>query len=316
MNITFFILGLIILIISLIIAIKSIKNLFPKEFKQYIPLSISILLFTLFIPIIINQLYIFDKGYLTIWGAESTLSFYGSFLSFLGTVILSALAVWQNKQANNISKQLMDLEKDRFRPYIKILNKDMFFVVCEQDYHGIQEIELLIDEADIFIKGHIPYKQKEYVEGEEFVYPHFFTFIFNIYNLEQTTIADIEIRHLYIIDDLIGKVVGFMYNLDRFIMQEEKKVIIQIQHQLPVKDDLTVKNSIYDAYLKKIEKTIKNIHIELGILYHDIYGREYKQDYSLSIKFSVKSLLDRAMILNADHVQIQHFTGKTPLNLP
>ena len=72
---------------------------------------IAIFLFLIFgIPLIINNCYIPNSGYITVWGGDDVLQFYGSILSFIGTVSLGILALWQNhilsKQNDNYQKIL------------------------------------------------------------------------------------------------------------------------------------------------------------------------------------------------------------------
>lgn len=59
---------------------------------------------SLVIPFVINELYKWgqtsDFAYLTMWKAEDVLSFFGSYLSFFGTIILGAVAVFQTDKAN------------------------------------------------------------------------------------------------------------------------------------------------------------------------------------------------------------------------
>lgn len=45
------------------------------------------------VPFAINESYKAGKGYQTLWEAKDVLSFYGSFLAFLGTIALGALAL-------------------------------------------------------------------------------------------------------------------------------------------------------------------------------------------------------------------------------
>lgn len=62
------------------------------------------------IPFIINILFKVDFGISLIqseWSAGEALSFYGSVLSFAGTVILGYITVWQTKKANSISEKLL-----------------------------------------------------------------------------------------------------------------------------------------------------------------------------------------------------------------
>lgn len=75
---------------------------------------IFILFITLAIPFIINELYKMGKGYITIWGAADVLSFYGSYISFLGTIVLGTVSVWQSGKAYKINEQLQKLQQAEF----------------------------------------------------------------------------------------------------------------------------------------------------------------------------------------------------------
>lgn len=100
-----------------------------------------IILFLIFIiPIFINEAYKVNKGYITVWGGADVLSFYGDILSFGGTVLLGALALWQNlkfkkendlsqvrldqlnTKANDINDRLLKIEENKQRPYIDFEN--------------------------------------------------------------------------------------------------------------------------------------------------------------------------------------------------
>ena len=74
----------------------------------------------LIIPIIINELYKKNEGYITIWGAADVLSFYGSFLSFAGTVILGLVAVWQNNKASELNIKLQRLQQAQYISMVSI----------------------------------------------------------------------------------------------------------------------------------------------------------------------------------------------------
>lgn len=75
------------------------------------------------IPLIINESYLPNKGYITLWGAPEVLSYYGAVLSFIGTVILGVVAVWQNKKANDLSETVMQISLREKMPYLKYSNK-------------------------------------------------------------------------------------------------------------------------------------------------------------------------------------------------
>lgn len=58
--------------------------------------------------------------YITMWGTEDVLNFYGTFLSFIGTVSLGAIALWQNKKANEINMRILKLEELSNVPFLHI----------------------------------------------------------------------------------------------------------------------------------------------------------------------------------------------------
>ena len=82
--------------------------------KHKVCTFITGILIVIFIPIVINESYKAGEGYVTIWGAADALSFYGSFLSFIGTVILGLVAIWQNNKAHKLNEQLQKLEQAQF----------------------------------------------------------------------------------------------------------------------------------------------------------------------------------------------------------
>jgi len=77
-----------------------------------------------FIPKIVSELFkITNKYWLleTSFTAKEVLSFWGSLLGFLGTISLVILALWQNNKLAKTNDRLLRLEKNRDKPFIKIL---------------------------------------------------------------------------------------------------------------------------------------------------------------------------------------------------
>lgn len=70
-------------------------------------------------PFLINESYKAPKSnkYITAWTAADTLVYYGATLSFIGTVILGALTVWQNKKAHETNSRLLELDIKAKRGY-------------------------------------------------------------------------------------------------------------------------------------------------------------------------------------------------------
>lgn len=77
---------------------KKIKN--PK-FLISILIIIGALIFIFGIPIIINELYKMDDGYVTLWGAPDVLSFYATILSSLITIVVLIITLHYNKKDMN-----------------------------------------------------------------------------------------------------------------------------------------------------------------------------------------------------------------------
>lgn len=80
---------------------------------------------TLVIPIIINELYKPSVGYVTLWSAEDVLAFYGSYLSFIGTIVLGIAAIYQNKKAHLLNEQMQKLQQAQFISMISISNLEI-----------------------------------------------------------------------------------------------------------------------------------------------------------------------------------------------
>ncbi|MCI8404408.1 MAG: hypothetical protein HFE49_05845 [Clostridia bacterium] len=62
------------------------------------------------VPIIINECYLKNDGYLTVWDGTDVFAYYASVLSFMGTVTLGIVTVWQNKKSIDINDKLLNLE--------------------------------------------------------------------------------------------------------------------------------------------------------------------------------------------------------------
>lgn len=73
------------------------------------------------VPVIINRCFLIgtENGQAnTAYSASDILNFYGTLLSFLGTVFLGALALWQNTKLNQINT---NLQKTQMREQIGVL---------------------------------------------------------------------------------------------------------------------------------------------------------------------------------------------------
>ena len=80
---------------------------------------ISLLIATIAVPVIINELYKINKGYITEWGAADVLDYYGSVLSFISTTILGVATIILSVQANRTNDRLLELEYSKNKPCLK-----------------------------------------------------------------------------------------------------------------------------------------------------------------------------------------------------
>ncbi len=113
------------------------------------------------------------------WSAGDMLGYIGSFLAFLGTVALGTLALWQNKKANAISKNLLNLEYERekeFRqPFILVESHDFKFM---HTTNTIKDIDA--QKIKLFKKSH-----KEYTSENFKIIP----LILNVKNTSQNHVS-------------------------------------------------------------------------------------------------------------------------------
>lgn len=85
-----------------------------------IVLVIVTLLLSVFVPIIINECYKPNTGYITLWGAQDVLAYFGEILGALGSIFIGIIALAQSEQANRISDRLLQLEEKKNTPFLSI----------------------------------------------------------------------------------------------------------------------------------------------------------------------------------------------------
>jgi hypothetical protein len=108
--------------------ISQLKSDYPTFYlKIKIAISISFL-----IPIIIWCIYFIGHWFPLLPDyikAGEFLSFYGSVLTFIGTISLGVLALWQNIKSNYINKRISSIENRRlifdFQPFILVADWDL-----------------------------------------------------------------------------------------------------------------------------------------------------------------------------------------------
>ena len=85
------------------------------------------------VPIIINELYRMNRGYITVWDGADVLTFYGAILGAMGTIILGVVASEQNKRLLKLEETKYTLE---IQPFIMLVAwetpADRVYKPCER----------------------------------------------------------------------------------------------------------------------------------------------------------------------------------------
>lgn len=71
------------------------------------------------------------------WGPGDLLGYFGDLLSFLGTVSLGIIAIYQTEKANSLSNKLVELELDRRTPYFDIVQNQSYKIGFGEDIDHI-----------------------------------------------------------------------------------------------------------------------------------------------------------------------------------
>ena len=94
--------------------------------KWVFVIIVFLILFVIIIPLLINNA--FQRGVNKViintdLSSSDILIFYGAALSFIGTIVLGALALWQNKKLNDVNRKLHDYQR---RQKIGLLSRKIF----------------------------------------------------------------------------------------------------------------------------------------------------------------------------------------------
>ncbi len=112
---------------------------------------------TVGVVFLINESYKSNSGYVTMWNASDILSFYGSFLSFIATLILGLIAVYQNKKLHDMNNQLEKLEEIQYISMVTIKKiyccsrsyEDQKFTNFDINMDNLEIIDLSSDDKSI-----------------------------------------------------------------------------------------------------------------------------------------------------------------------
>ena len=96
--------------------------------KKYVKVLLIVMaaITIILIPLVINILFKYDFNIWWLeseWSAGDALNFYAGILSFIGTIILGVVSIWQTKKANNISEKLLKKDMLESTDFIQLQNK-------------------------------------------------------------------------------------------------------------------------------------------------------------------------------------------------
>lgn len=103
-----------------------------------IAILLSVVVVVFIIPIIINELYRVNDGYITVWNGADVLSFYGAALGALGTIVLGVVAWRQNDRLLEIEERTFFLENLSRLLITSLHISDFNRVACNFEFHTEQ----------------------------------------------------------------------------------------------------------------------------------------------------------------------------------
>lgn len=283
---------------------------------------IAIVLFALIfiVPLIINFSFGVDKGIPVKWETKDALLFYGSVLSFLGTVILGGLALYQNnrfkdendksqanlnntvdklaeanKKANDISNQLLRIEKDRYRPFLVLAIEPMFYI-SKENFGFSSSVDTLLKKTDLRFDTNV------INQSEADFFPDSIAIFMSLKNIGMSPIYSVSMKSV-IFNNPLGKGLSITQsNNDIVITPKERKRLSLVANQSVLvqqnKDQCTVKNLNQQYFEKLFNLPIAPFSLGFVLNYTDIYGRDYTQEYSIHIMWKKKSENENEYIID------------------
>lgn len=111
-----------------------------KWFKYgFIPISIIVLIFI--VPIIINECYKLDIGYITVWDAADVLNYYGIILGVIASVFLLAITIAYNRKQFIYEKALQQ-QQEKWSDIERVVNQVL------DDIHPFKFQKILSDAVE------------------------------------------------------------------------------------------------------------------------------------------------------------------------
>lgn len=112
-----------------------------KKWFKYGVMSISIIVLVFIVPIIINECYKLDRGYITVWDAADVLNYYGIILGVIVSVFLLAITIAYNRKQFIYEKTLQQ-QQEKWWSIESVVNQVF------DDMHPLKFQKILSDSAE------------------------------------------------------------------------------------------------------------------------------------------------------------------------
>lgn len=227
----------------------------------------------------------------------------------LSTFVVSIIAIWQSSRANNISEKLMLLESNSVRPYIKIGIGSVYYV--NKDAYGFsKKVQELSEATPMWFEVTAPLKG--YEQKQNCIWPIGAKFFFSAKNIGGSSISSISLKRFLVLNGGIGIVKQFVSGSDTSLfLNEEKEFVVDVKEQVAVVNNQFL-NPISKEHKQLLESPIRELQIELGLEYNDVFGRTFYQEYTIHLRFSLQEENQTEYGFLIENPSIQHHTGKSP----
>lgn len=117
---------------------EEIVNNYKTVFIKSLPKLILVTILPCIIYIVCISIGDKMTAPLIVYSFSDFMSFYGGYLSFVGTIFLGIVAIIQNQEANDISNRLLDMEMRKTNPVLSLLK----FSIVKLDLNGNENDKL------------------------------------------------------------------------------------------------------------------------------------------------------------------------------
>lgn len=268
----------------------------PWYLNKWIWIVVAVV--SLLVPYAINEAYQCksENVYITEWGAADVLSFYGSFLSFAGSVVLGLVAVEQSRKANHLSERMLDIEERQEVPVIDIQEMKEDQVPSEKSvYHKALQIQ---------VRNHVYYFNDDNTLGKD---RETDVVVFSIKNISSNYITSIQLDGIeakttfYNGKSIVSSLYGISYNGGVRVLGGGEALHLIMGEIGFEKPPVETQEEIF-----KQEYVNPLIEMNLSFILGNIRGKKYRETIQLRYAyFPDESGINYPWVLGKEIVQIK-----------